>query len=230
MKFSTLLIFLFFSGLLISCVLLPWTPDKDRGILEEKYLRAPGDIVQILGMHLHVRDSGAKAAPTIILLHGFGSSLHTWEPWASALQREYRVIRLDLPGSGLSEPNSTGDYTDERATSLLEALMNRLGVDKASFIGNSIGGRIAWKFAAAYPQRVRKLVLISPDGFATPGVAYGEKPTVPRSIKLLRYVLPKALVRMNIATAYGDPTALTEETLDRYYDLLLAPGVRGAMI
>lgn len=73
-------------------------------------------------------------------------------------------------------------------------------------------------------------MLVSPDGFASAGFAYGEKPTVPPSIKLLRYVLPKALVRMNIAAAYGDPTALTEETVDRYYDLMLAPGVRQAMI
>jgi pimeloyl-ACP methyl ester carboxylesterase len=216
--------------LAVSIGLWLWTPDKSRSILQAKYLNAPGDIVEILGTHLHVRDSGAKTSPAIILLHGFGSSLQTWDAWASVLQNDHRVVRFDLPGSGLSEPDPTGDYTDARTLALIGALMDRLQIDQASVIGNSIGGRIAWKFAAEYPQRVRKLVLISPDGFASAGFGYGDKHTVPASIKLMRYFLPKTLVRQSIASAYGNPSALTEETLDRYYDLMRAPGVRQAMI
>jgi pimeloyl-ACP methyl ester carboxylesterase len=125
-----------------------------------------------------VRDSGASDAPAVIMLHGFGSSLHTWEPLAQALQSDYRVIRFDLPGSGLSEPDTTRDYSDARTLDLLAALMDRLGVAQASLIGNSIGGRISWRFAAQYPQRVTKLVLISPDGFASSRLAYGQKSSV----------------------------------------------------
>lgn len=217
-------------AVLIGCGLWLWTPDKNRADLESRYLNAPGEIVQILGTRLHVRDSGPRDAPAVVMLHGFGSSLHTWDPWAVALQSEYRVIRLDLPGSGLSEPDPTGDYSDVRSTSLLEALMDRLGVDRASFIGNSIGGRIAWRFAARNPQRVLKLVLISPDGFASAGFAYGQKPSVPATIELMRHILPKALLRMNLVAAYGNPAALTDQTVDRYYDLMLGPGIRDAMI
>jgi pimeloyl-ACP methyl ester carboxylesterase len=228
-KFVPIIIVVFVL-LAVSIGLWLWTPDKSRSILQAKYLNAPGDIVEILGTHLHVRDSGAKTSPAIILLHGFGSSLQTWDAWASVLQNDHRVVRFDLPGSGLSEPDPTGDYTDARTLALIGALMDRLQIDQASVIGNSIGGRIAWKFAAEYPQRVRKLVLISPDGFASAGFGYGDKHTVPASIKLMRYFLPKTLVRQSIASAYGNPSALTEETLDRYYDLMRAPGVRQAMI
>jgi pimeloyl-ACP methyl ester carboxylesterase len=216
--------------LLIGCGVWLWTPDKNRADLEARYLNAPGDIVRILGTRLHVRDSGPRDAPAVVMLHGFGSSLHTWDPWAVALQSEYRVIRLDLPGSGLSEPDSTGDYSDVRSTSLLEALMDRLGLDRASFIGNSIGGRIAWRFAARNPQRLLKLVLISPDGFASAGFAYGQRPSVPATIELMRHILPKALLRMNLANAYGNPAALTDSTVNRYYDLMLGPGIRDALI
>jgi pimeloyl-ACP methyl ester carboxylesterase len=184
----------------------------------------------VLGIRLHLRDTGPKQAPAIIMLHGFGSSLHTWEPWARALERDHRVIRFDLPGAGLSSPDPTGDYTDARTIEILIALMDRLGVTRASLVGNSIGGRIAWTFAALKPERVAKLVLISPDGFESPGLSYGEKPEIPALAHAMRYVLPKALVRKNLEAAYGDPAALTEETLDRYYDLMLAPGVRDAMI
>jgi pimeloyl-ACP methyl ester carboxylesterase len=78
------------------------------------------------------------------MLHGFGSSLHTWEPWARALDSDHRVVRYDMPGAGLSPPDSTGDYTDARAVALLAALMDQLGIARASLIGNSIGGRVAW--------------------------------------------------------------------------------------
>jgi pimeloyl-ACP methyl ester carboxylesterase len=230
-KLATIVILpLLLACLIGGCGIWLWTPDKSHADLEAKYVNAPGDIVEILGTHLHVRDSGPERASTVIMLHGFGSSLHTWEPWARALQNEHRVVRFDLPGSGLSEPDSTGDYTDARSMALLEALMDRLGVDRASLIGNSIGGRIAWRFAARYPQRVMKLVLVSPDGFASAGFAYGQKHTVPATIKLMRYGLPKALLRMNLAPAYGNAAALTDETVNRYYDLMLGPGIRDAMI
>ncbi len=207
-----------------------WTPDKPRAALEAKYLAAPGDLRMVAGTILHVRDSGPRDAPAVIMIHGFGSSLHTWEPWAEALQGQFRVIRYDLPGAGLSDPDPTGRYDDARALDVLSALMDSLGIDKAALIGNSIGGRIAWKFAAANPDRVTRLVLISPDGFASPGFEYGRQPDVPPVLTLMRYVLPKPLVRMNLAPAYGDPARLTDATLDRYYDLMLAPGVREAMI
>jgi pimeloyl-ACP methyl ester carboxylesterase len=135
-----------------------------------------------------------------------------------------------MPGAGLSPPDATGDYGDDRAIALLAALMDQLGVARASLIGNSIGGRIAWKFAALKPERVTKLVLISPDGFASPGFDYGQAPNVPGVVAMLKYVLPRPVMRMNLAPAYGDPSRLTQTTFDRYYDLMRAPGVRGAMI
>ena len=82
----------------------------------------------VAGTQLHVRDDGPKDAPAIILLHGFGSSLHTWEAWAQALKGTTASIRLDLPGSGLSPPDPTGDYTDARAIALILVLMDQLGI------------------------------------------------------------------------------------------------------
>jgi pimeloyl-ACP methyl ester carboxylesterase len=207
-----------------------WTPDRSRTALEALYLRKPADMIEVAGVRLHVRDNELRDAPAIIMLHGFGSSLHTWEPWAEALSGQYRVVRLDLPGSGLSPPDPSANYTDARSIALLLALMDQLGIDRASLIGNSIGGRIAWSFAAEHPDRTDKLILISPDGFASPGFPYNEKPEVSPLLRLMRYVLPKAALRMNLAQSYGDPSSLTPATVDRYYDLMLAPGARAALL
>ncbi len=207
-----------------------WTPDRDRATLEARYLDAPGDLMEVEGTRLHVRDSGPKAAPALIMLHGFGASLHTWEPWARVLSGEYRVIRFDLPGSGLSDPDATGDYTDARSMQVLGALMDRLGVAHATLVGNSLGGRIAWSFAAHHPARVDRLVLLSPDGFASPGFEYDRTPEVPALMHLMRYCLPRFLLKMSLKPAYADHRVLTDELTTRYHDLMLAPGGRDAMI
>jgi pimeloyl-ACP methyl ester carboxylesterase len=181
-------------------------------------------------VRFHLRQTGPIDAPAVLMLHGFGSSLHTWEPWAEALSGRYRSIRLDLPGFGLTEPDPTGDYSDERAMRLLAALMDRLSIPRAALIGHSMGGKLAWMFAAQHPDRVSKLILIAPDGFESEGFEYGKKAKVPMLLRLLPYMLPSFMVRMNLAPAYGDPSRLSDDALTRYRDMMLAPGSRRAML
>jgi pimeloyl-ACP methyl ester carboxylesterase len=207
-----------------------WTPDKSRSELEAKYLASSSDYLDAAGMRLHVRDTGPRHGPPVILLHGLGSSLHTWEPWAQTLAATHRVISYDLPGFGLTGPDPTANYSDARSLQVLAAVMDKLALDRASLVGHSMGGRLAWLFAARYPQRVAKLVLIAPDGFESPGLTYGTAPAVPTVIKAMTYVLPKAMLRMNLAPAYADAANLSDATVTRYHDLLLAPQVRAAML
>lgn len=204
-----------------------YAPDKPRAQLEAAY---PGEYRTVLGQRIRLRDSGPRDAPALILLHGFGSSLDTWEPWATALSAQYRVIRLDLPGFGLTGPDVGGNYSDERTLAVLAGLMDQLRLPRATFIGNSLGGRFAWQFAAAHPQRVNRLVLISPDGFASPGFAYGKVPEVPLLLELMPWVGPRALIRANLAPAWAHPERLPDVVLERYRDMLLAPGVRRAIL
>ena len=207
-----------------------YSPDKSRDSLSPSYVRGPGDFVDVAGIRLHLRDDGPRDAPAVILLHGFGASLHTWEPWAAMLSQSMRVIRFDLPGFGLTGADPTGNYSDARSLEIIAAVMDRLGLARASLAGNSIGGRIAWKFAAAWPARTDRLILIAPDGFASPGFEYGKAPEISATLKLMRFVLPAAAVRMSLAPAYGDPAFLTDSLVRRYRDLMLAPGVRAAML
>jgi pimeloyl-ACP methyl ester carboxylesterase len=113
---------------------------------------------------------------------------------------------------------------------VLLALMDHLGVRRASLIGNSLGGKIAWQFAASRPDRVDRLVLVSPDGYASPGFDYGKKAEIPVMMRALPYTLPRFMVRMSLAPAFGSPEGLTPALLDRYRDMMLAPGVRAAML
>ena len=212
---------------ILATVVLLYAPDKSRATLEAVY---PGDYRTVDGVRLRLRDTGPRDAPAVILLHGFGGSLDTWEPWAQSLSPRFRVVRIDLPGFGLTGADPTGDYTDARAITLLAGLMDQLTIDRASVIGNSLGGRIAWAFAAARPDRVTRLVLISPDGFASPGFEYGKAPEIPMMMQALPYVAPRSMLKANLAAAYARPEALEEATLTRYRDMMIAPDVRRAML
>ncbi len=207
-----------------------WTPDANRAALEARYAAPPSSFVTLEGVRLHVRDTGPRNGPPVLLLHGFGSSLHTWDQWAVLLEAERRVIRLDLPGFGLTGADPTGDYSDLRAVALLEGLLDRLGVAQADVVGSSMGGRIAWRFAAERPARVRRLVLMAPDGFASAGFTYDRPAGVPLLMRALPYTLPMPLLRGGIAPAYADPASLTESALERYRDMMIAPGVRPAIL
>ncbi|SNX72413.1 pimeloyl-ACP methyl ester carboxylesterase [Cereibacter ovatus] len=207
-----------------------WTPDLPRAELEARYLASPADLVEVAGTMLHLRDRGPRDAPAVIMIHGFGASLHTWAGWQDRLAAERRVVSFDLPGLGLSPPDATGDYSDRRVTEIVLAIMDQLGLERADLVGNSIGGRIAFTFAARHPERVRKLVLVSPDGYESPGFTYGKAPDVPVLAEALRLWLPRPLLRLSLGMAYADSGVVTDQLVSRYHDLMRAPGVREALV
>jgi len=208
-----------------------YNPDLPRAALERRWAPPPSQFVQVAGVRLHIRDTGPRDGPVVLLIHGFGSSLHTWEAWAPLLEDRFRIVSLDLPGFGLTGADPTNDYSDERSIAVLAALMDRLAIGEAAVVGSSMGGRIAWRFAAAEPARVSKLVLMAPDGFASMGREYGRAPErLPWLIRLLPYTAPKPLLHRTMRNAYAVPGVLTEAVVDRYHAMLLAPGVRRAIL
>ena len=220
---------------LISLILLAalylWTPDKSKAELEKIYGSPKNAYVSALGVNFHYQDTGpSKNAIPILFLHGFGASLQTWDTWAQALSEDYRVISVDLPGFGLTGEDPSGIYTDQRSVEVLEAFLKELKIPKVVLVGNSMGGKFAWQFAARYPNQVAKLVLISPDGYASPGIEYGKKTEVPAIAELYRYFFSKTFLAMNLEPAYANPKTLNDALVSRYYDLMLAPGVRGAIL
>ena len=162
----------------------------------------------------------------MIMLHGFGASLHTWEPWAQALSGDHRVIRFDLPGFGLTGADPSGDYSDARSVQVLAALMDRLGLQRASLVGNSIGGKIAWKFAALHPDAGRQAGADLAGRVREPGLRVREEGRGPGHGQADALRTADLHGPPSLAPAYGDPTVLTDELVTRYRDLMLAPGVR----
>jgi pimeloyl-ACP methyl ester carboxylesterase len=126
------------------------------------------------GYAIHFSDAGPHDAPVLVLIHGFGSSVFTWRNVQStALAQGFRVVAVDLLGSGASSRPAEPIYTTEMQARFVMGVMDKLGIERAQIGGHSYGGRVALQMAVLAPARVQSLALISPEAFATerPGIA-----------------------------------------------------------
>jgi pimeloyl-ACP methyl ester carboxylesterase len=95
----------------------------------------------------------------LLLIHGFGAGMWVWEKQIEALSRSFRVYAIDLIGHGFSDRPKI-DYHAETYIHFMKAFMEGIGIEKATLIGNSMGGGIAWAMAISFPERVNRLILI----------------------------------------------------------------------
>ncbi|MBM9576246.1 alpha/beta hydrolase [Leptospira sp. 201903070] len=197
--------------------------------LKSKYSNSESEFITIDHVNLHYRDEGK--GPVIILLHGVCSSLHTWDDWTAILKDRYRVIRLDLPGHGLTEIGEEDSVLKtEGMILLLEEFRKRLKIEKFYLVGNSLGGFVSWRYALEYPSRVEKLVLIDSVGYPQPLpelVAVGSHPLIQ---PLMKVSTPRFVVSRGVSQAYGDPTRLKDEVEERYVELSMKKGNRSAIV
>ena len=211
-----------------------WAPERSVESLQARWAAAPSRFVAVDGLNVHLRDEGPRDdALPIVLLHGTSASLHTWDGWAAALRAERRVIRMDLPGFGLTGPRADDDYSIAAYVRFVLRLLDGLGVERFVVAGNSLGGEIAWRTAVAAPQRVAALVLVDAAGyaFAPESVPIGFRlARLPVARELFTRVLPRGIVEESLRNVYGDPARVDEALVERYYELALRAGNRRALV
>src|SRR5918993_1505664 len=114
--------------------------------------------VRVNGIVLHHQVLGPSDGPVLVFINSLGSDLRIWQEVAPVFTDRYRVILYDKRGHGLSDataaPYSIDDHTDD-----LLALLDHLGIGKASLIGLSVGGMIAQRMAVRSPDRVQSISL-----------------------------------------------------------------------
>jgi pimeloyl-ACP methyl ester carboxylesterase len=211
-----------------------WAPERAVSDLQTRWAQPPSQFVEADGMRVHVRDEGPKDAQSpIVLLHGTGSSLQAWDGWAAALKGRWRVIRLDLPGFGLTGPSPDRIYSINKDIGVVFAVLDKLGVSSCVLGGNSLGGAIAWRAALSHPDRVEKLILVDAGGYPTQAIS------VPIGFKLARLpgiswllsnTLPRFLVVQGFRNVFGDPSRVTPEMVDRSVELTQREGNRRALL
>lgn len=194
------------------------------------------------GMRVHYRVEGN--GPDLLLIHGTFASLHTWDDWTKLLRDDFRIIRLDLPGFGLTGPNPFNDYSTTATVYLLEKLREQTGSDSWSIAGNSLGGRIAMDYARYFPDRTNHLILLNAaGGFSRPArvdtvtvanqapVAQRQSLTLrminhPKLRNFLSVLTPEFAFRYSLREVYAEPDRIKPEQVRRYYELLRRSGNR----
>src|SRR5712671_434179 len=114
-------------------------------------------MVQINGTSLYVRVGGQ--GPAVILLHGFGDTGDMWASLAAELARDHRVVVPDLRGMGLSSHPADG-YDKKTQAADIRSVLIQLGIDHAAVVGHDIGATVAYAYAARYPDKTDRLVVM----------------------------------------------------------------------
>lgn len=204
--------------------------------LRAKYGSADSQYVELApGTVIHLRDQGPKDAFPIILLHGSNASLHTWEPWVARLTPRFRVISFDFPAHGLSGPVPSRDYSAQAYVGITEKIVDHLGLTRFALGGNSMGGGIAWRYAAAHPDKVAALILVDAAGKppteknkSTPlGFRIANTPVL-RDIAAT--ITPRSLFESSFRQSVSVKSIATPEMIDRYWELIRYPGNRQATL
>ena len=220
--------------LVLGFVLFNWRNDVPVEILTKKYGSTASKFVEVERMQVHFRDQGiATDTLPIVLIHGTGSSLHTWEAWVNELRNEHRIITLDLPAYGLTGPNQTGDYSQDFYVNFMDKFLTKLNVKRCVLGGNSLGGSITWAYALEHPERVSKMILVDAGGYPMVSksvpIAF-QLARFPVLSSLFKYVMPRSIIEKSLRNVYVHDERITDELIDRYYDLALRDGNRKAFI
>ncbi|MGE0595625.1 MAG: alpha/beta fold hydrolase [Hyphomonadaceae bacterium] len=189
------------------------------------------------GVRMHYRDQGRAApAQTLLLLHGYSSSLHSWESWVHELGGEYHVVSVDLPGHGLTRAPAGYRANIEAFRDEVEAFADAIGLDRFVIAGNSMGGNVAWEYTLAHPERVDALILVASSGWEEEAAQNERDPLIFRLLRnpiaapLLRDLDNTRLIRQGLEASFVDQALVDDAMVSRYADLSRAPGHRDILL
>ena len=222
-------------ALVLIAALFAWgyAPDIPVDQLRAKYANAESEFVDLGdGLTVHLRDEGPKDAPALILLHGSNASLHTWQQWVDRLGKDYRIIRYDQPGHGLTGPHPNDDYTAKAFVDVVDRVANNRGLTKFYLGGNSMGGWVTHEYAKAHPEKLAGIILV--DAAGAPNPKQGKLPIgfriarMPGINKLAQIITPRSMIETSLKQSVSNQSAVTPAEVDEYWELLRYPGNREA--
>ncbi|MCJ8275409.1 MAG: alpha/beta hydrolase [Bdellovibrionales bacterium] len=162
-----------------------------------------------------------KKRNTVLLLHGLGASSYCWRKLIPLMEKEFRVITIDLYGFGKSHKDSPFDIgLDDHAT-IIKELLDELDVGYTHVVGNSMGAHIGFWLAKRFPHRIGKLVALSPAAYPK---------LVPEYIKKMKWisnwtpwVVNHNVVRGMLINVLGNPHNIDTEMVENYLEPYLDP-------
>ena len=216
-------------GILLICVLFYSVyvsiayRDIDPEHLASKYSYRNLQTALVDGVSLAFQEDGDAGSPVILLLHSHYFSMRMWDDWIGPLAKTYRVIRFDMTSHGLTGPDPKDDYSMARSQQLLTGLLDHLDVDQVSLVGSSLGGNMAFTFAANNPDRVNKLVLMNSGGLKRKDARSGN---IPAWVDYVFYLLPRTAYRALLKWMIIDDSLVTTQMVEEFHDMFRRNGNR----
>lgn len=174
---------------------------------------ASGEFVAVGDTELFVQQAGPRDGPPVVLIHGLGAWSETWRVTIDALAADgYRVIALDLPPFGLARPPANGDYSTEASARRILAVLDALGVARATLVGHSFGGRATVQAAMQAPARVESLVLVT----VALGLPEGDVTVAQSAPALASVLLGNAATRETLVAATATNPWLTRFFIEQF--------------
>lgn len=192
-------------------VILPQVNQKDNcSYTDFAKKHSKGQFIKVDGKQVHYIEKGT--GKPIILIHGFLYHTVMWEKSIDALSEKFKVFVIDLWGWGYSERLADLGYSFETYGEQVTGFMDALNIDKATLIGQSMGGGTSVFVAANHPERVNKLILISPAVLPYPMSTTGKFYQLPFMGEFLNAIPGDSLMRNNIETLwFYDKTKVSDE-------------------
>lgn len=167
------------------------------------------------GVDIHYIDEGSGLP--ILMVHGLGGSHRNFQKLSHEMKDSFRVIRVDLPGFGLSGFPESGHHYLTMYQDFMTDFINHIGIDSMVLIGNSMGGGISWLTTLNHPDKIKGLVLISAAGYDLQKVKKGVVRFARFGIaqKLFYKGMPMLFTRNTIKRVYYNPSLVSKDDLKK---------------
>ncbi len=214
-------------GLIVITLLFLWWSNRDIPMttLEQQYAGNNLQRLEVDGVNLAYKVEGS--GPPLVLIHSHFYTMRQWQTWVDTLRQDFTLIRFDLTSHGLTGADPSGDYSRARGSILLSALLDHLGIARASLAGSSTGGALAWYYAAHYPQRVDKLILINAPGMPRVTNKYMEM-GMPNWAGYVFYLLPESLFKAFLQAPVVDKSLISDAQVHEFHQMYRGTGNRMA--
>ncbi len=203
--------------------------DISLEVIKKQYSDEFSKFITIDDFEVHYKDEG-EGMP-LVLLHSMNTSLHDWEEWTNSLKGNHRIIRLDLPGFGLSGFDQYFDFRLDTYIYFIKKFTTKIGLQNFNFGGVGWGADIAWHYTTLHPYLVDQLILVNPVDYSEYKLPFYQRMSQHWFGKsFFRWFGSKKIVEKRIDKWFSDAKSLSEQQINRYQNLLLKEGNRKAYI
>ncbi|MEO6445505.1 MAG: alpha/beta hydrolase [Gemmatimonadaceae bacterium] len=190
-----------------------WYPANEP-LLSARFLELSG------GERVRLVEGGARDAPPVLLVHGWGCSAYAFRKLMMPLaEAGYRPVAIDLRGHGASDkPADERKYSAESMAEFLLGVLDALHVSRVPIVAHSMGAGVVLDAASQHPERVSSLALIAPVGLApVRGLSMARRLTPPAAASLLPYAMPRWSVPWVLRAVYGPTGKFRRDEVDQYW-------------